>query len=151
MLIVMKQDATQSDIERVVEVIEKLGFRPHAMPGAARTAIGITGNQGAVDPTHFENLPGVAEAIRVTKPYKLISKTFRPEKSIIKVGNRQNRRRRIGNNCRTVRGRNGRTGFSSRRIGCQKRREIFSRRRIQTANFAVCFSGKRRRRFENFG
>jgi 3-deoxy-7-phosphoheptulonate synthase len=87
MLIVMKQDAAQSDIERVVVVIEKLGFRPHAMPGAARTAIGITGNQGAVDPAHFENLSGVAEAIRVTKPYKLISKTLRPEKSIIKVGN----------------------------------------------------------------
>lgn len=87
MLIVMKQDATQSDIDRVVEVIEKLGFRPHTMPGAARTAIGITGNQGAVDPTHFENLSGVAEAIRVTKPYKLISKTLRPEKSVIRVGN----------------------------------------------------------------
>ncbi len=83
----MKQDATQSDIDRVNEVIEKLGFRPHAMPGAARTAIGITGNDGAVDRTHFENLPGVAEAIRVTKPYKLISKALRPEKSVIKVGN----------------------------------------------------------------
>ena len=87
MLIVMKHDATQADVERVVEVIEKLGFRPHAMPGAARIAIGITGNAGAVDRTHFENLPGVAEAIRVTKPYKLISKDLRPEKSVIKVGN----------------------------------------------------------------
>ena len=87
MLIVMKQDATQVDIDRVNEVIEKLGFRPHPMPGAARTAIGITGNDGAVDRTHFENLPGVAEAIRVTKPYKLISKALRPEKSVIKVGN----------------------------------------------------------------
>ncbi len=87
MLIVMKQDATQNDIDRVNEVIEKLGFRPHAMPGAARTAIGITGNDGAVDRTHFENLSGVAEAIRVTKPYKLISKALRPEKSVIKVGN----------------------------------------------------------------
>jgi 3-deoxy-7-phosphoheptulonate synthase len=57
------------------------------MPGAMRTAIGITGNPGAVDPAHFENLPGVAEAIRVTKPYKLISKDLRPEKSVIKVGN----------------------------------------------------------------
>jgi len=83
----MKQDATQSDIDRVNEVIEKLGFRAHAMPGAARTAIGITGNDGAVDRTHFENLSGVADAIRVTKPYKLISKTLRPEKSIVKVGN----------------------------------------------------------------
>jgi 3-deoxy-7-phosphoheptulonate synthase len=87
MLIVMKQDATQADIDRVNEVIEKLGFRPHAMPGAARTAIGITGNDGAVDRTHFENLKGVAEAIRVTKPYKLISKALRPEKSVVKVGN----------------------------------------------------------------
>ena len=87
MLIVMKQDATQNDIERVVEVIEKLGFRPHQMPGAGRTAIGITGNKGAVDPAHFENLSGVAEAIRVTKPYKLISKDLRPEKSVVKVGN----------------------------------------------------------------
>ena len=83
----MKADATEKDIERVNEMIEKLGFRPHTMPGAGRTAIGITGNNGAVDPTHFENLSGVAEAIRVTKPYKLISKDLRPEKSVIKVGN----------------------------------------------------------------
>ena len=87
MLIVMKADATKADVERVVEIIEKLGFRPHAMPGESRTAIGITGNNGAVDSAHFENLSGVAEAIRVTKPYKLISKDLRPEKSVIKVGN----------------------------------------------------------------
>ena len=87
MLIVMKPDASQSDIERVLETIEKLGYKPHELPGAGRTAIGITGNQGAVDPAHFENLPGVADAIRVTKPYKLISKDLRPEKSIVKVGN----------------------------------------------------------------
>jgi 3-deoxy-7-phosphoheptulonate synthase len=87
MLIVMKPDATQAEVERVLEIIEHLGFRPHTMPGASRTAIGITGNKGAVDPTHFENLPGVADAIRVTKQYKLISKDLRPEKSVIKVGN----------------------------------------------------------------
>jgi len=86
MLIVMKQDATQDDIERVNEIIEKLGFRSHPMPGAARTAIGITGNEGAVDRAHFENLNGVAEVIRVTKPYKLISKALRPERSVIKIG-----------------------------------------------------------------
>ena len=87
MLIVMRSDATQSDIEKVIEVIETLGFRGHAMPGENRTAIGITGNKSAVDPAHFENLPGVAQAIRVTQPYKLISKDLRPEKSIVKVGN----------------------------------------------------------------
>ena len=87
MLIVMKPDATQSDIDRVVQVIEKLGFRGHPMPGESRTAIGITGNRGSVDPTHFENLPGVAEAIRVTKPYKLISNDLKLGRSTIKVGN----------------------------------------------------------------
>src|SRR4051794_25478329 len=87
MLIVMKSDATDSDIERVLAIVEKLGFRGHAMPGETRTAIGVTGNKGAVDPAHFENLPGVADAIRVTQPYKLISRDLRPEKSEIKVGN----------------------------------------------------------------
>jgi len=86
MLIVMTSDATSADIDRVVEVIETLGLRGHKMPGESRTAIGITGNKGAIDPAHFENLPGVAEALRVTKPYKLISRDLRAEKSVIKVG-----------------------------------------------------------------
>lgn len=83
----MKPDATREDIDRVVNVIETLGFRAHSLPGEGRTAIGITGNQGSIDPAHFENLSGVADAIRVTKPYKLISKDLRPEQSVIKVGN----------------------------------------------------------------
>ena len=87
MLIVMKPGATASDIERVVEVIEALGYRGHTLPGENRTAIGVTGNKGSVDPAHCENLPGVAQAIRVTQPYKLISKDLKPEKSIVKVGN----------------------------------------------------------------
>src|SRR5437763_719218 len=86
MLIVMKADATDAQIAHVCEVITELGFKPHAMPGSQRTAIGITGNQGAVDPTRFESLPGVAEAIRVTKPYKLITLDLRPEKTVVKVG-----------------------------------------------------------------
>ena len=87
MLIVMKSGASQSEIDRVIEVIETLGLRGHAMPGENRTAIGITGNKSAIDPAHFENLPGVADAIRVTKPYKLISKDLRPERSVVRVGN----------------------------------------------------------------
>ncbi len=86
MLIVMKPDAPRSDVERVIETIEKLGFKPHELPGENRTAIGITGNPGSIDPAHFENMPGVADAIRVTKPYKLISKDLRPEKSVVKIG-----------------------------------------------------------------
>ncbi|HEY5885062.1 MAG TPA: 3-deoxy-7-phosphoheptulonate synthase [Pyrinomonadaceae bacterium] len=86
MLIVMKTDATPSQIEAVVRVITELGFRGHPLPGALRTAIGVTGNQGAVEATRFENLPGVAEVIRVTKPYKLITLDLRPEKTIVRVG-----------------------------------------------------------------
>ena len=86
MLIVMKADATEGQIEDVIRVVEELGFKGHPMPGATRTAIGITGNQGAVDPSHFENLPGVAEAIRVSKPYKLITLDLRPEKTVVRVG-----------------------------------------------------------------
>ena len=86
MLIVMKSDATDGQIETVLRVIEELGFKGHPMPGATRTAIGITGNQVAVDPSHFENLAGVAEAIRVSKPYKLITLDLRPEKTVVRVG-----------------------------------------------------------------
>jgi 3-deoxy-7-phosphoheptulonate synthase len=85
----MKADATESQVEAVVRVIETLGFKAHPMPGATRTAIGITGNQGAVDPSHFENLTGVAEAIRVSKPYKLITLDLRPDKTVIRVGDAQ--------------------------------------------------------------
>src|SRR5438309_6121940 len=86
MLIVMKADATDAQIAHVCDVITELGFKPHPMPGATRTAIGVTGNQGAVDPTRFENLPGVADAIRVSKPYKLITLDLRPEKTVVRVG-----------------------------------------------------------------
>src|SRR6266536_3550432 len=86
MLIVMKPGAAAQEIDAVVSVIQGIGLRPHSMPGATRTAIGITGNQGPVDGRRFENLPGVAEVIRVTKPYKLITLDLRPEKTVVRVG-----------------------------------------------------------------
>lgn len=86
MLIVMKADATDGQVQAVVGVIEELGFRAHPMPGASRTAIGITGNPGAVDPSHFENLPGVSEAVRVSKPYKLVTLDLRSDKTVVQVG-----------------------------------------------------------------
>jgi 3-deoxy-7-phosphoheptulonate synthase len=86
MLIVMKPSAAAYEIEAVVNVVQAIGLRPHPMPGATRTAIGITGNTGPIDGRRFENLPGVAEVIRVTKPYKLITLDLRPEKTIVRVG-----------------------------------------------------------------
>ena len=85
MLIVMKSEATDAEVDEVLKVIRDLGFKPHPMPGATRTAIGITGNQGAIDPAHFEMLPGVAEAIRVSKPYKLVSRDLKQEDTIVRV------------------------------------------------------------------
>jgi 3-deoxy-7-phosphoheptulonate synthase len=86
MLIVMKPSAAAQEVNAVVNVIQAIGLRPHPMPGATRTAIGITGNTGPVDGRRFENLPGVAEVIRVTKPYKLITLDLRPEKTVVEVG-----------------------------------------------------------------
>jgi 3-deoxy-7-phosphoheptulonate synthase len=85
MLIVMKASATGRDVDAVVNLIEAVGLRAHSMPGATRTAIGITGNQGPIDGRRFENLRGVAEVIRVTKPYKLITLDLRPEKTIVQI------------------------------------------------------------------
>ncbi len=82
----MKADATEEEIRRVTEKIEALGFKPHVMPGANRTAIGLTGNNGAVDSSPFTDLPGVVECVRVTKPYKLVSRELKPEKTIIRIG-----------------------------------------------------------------
>jgi 3-deoxy-7-phosphoheptulonate synthase len=86
MLIVMKPQATEEDIRRVCGKVEAMGYRAHPMPGAQRTAIGITGNQGALEAAEFEILPGVAEAIRVSKPYKLVSREVKSEDSLIRVG-----------------------------------------------------------------
>jgi 3-deoxy-7-phosphoheptulonate synthase len=86
MLIVMKKDATDREIRAVVSVIEELTLRAHVLPGAERTAIGITGNQGALDPANFQHLAGVAEALRVTKPYKLVTLDLRPEKTVVQIG-----------------------------------------------------------------
>jgi 3-deoxy-7-phosphoheptulonate synthase len=82
----MKSGATKGEIDGVVRTVEQLGFRAHVMPGATRTAIGITGNQGMVDPTRFETLEGVFEAIRVSKPYKLITLDLQPDRTVLRVG-----------------------------------------------------------------
>jgi len=86
MLIVMKPHANEEDVRRVCQRIETLGYRAHPMPGAQRTAIGITGNQDPLEPEQFESLPGVAEAIPVSKPYKLVSREVKDEDSLIRVG-----------------------------------------------------------------
>jgi 3-deoxy-7-phosphoheptulonate synthase len=84
MLVVMKAQATPEQIQAVCEQIEQLGFRAHPLPGAQRTAIGITGNKGEVDRGNLEALSGVAEVIRVSKAYKLASRDIKEEDTIIR-------------------------------------------------------------------
>jgi 3-deoxy-7-phosphoheptulonate synthase len=86
MLIVMKPQASEQDVRTVCEKIVSMGYRAHPMPGAQRTAVGITGNPGPLEPEEFESLPGVAEAIRVSKPFKLVSREIKGEDSLIHVG-----------------------------------------------------------------
>jgi 3-deoxy-7-phosphoheptulonate synthase len=86
MLIVMDAAATAEEVRRVVGVIETLGLQAHPIPGAQRTAIGITGNKGTVDRGAFENLPGVSEVIPVSAPYKLVSREAKRENTVVSIG-----------------------------------------------------------------
>jgi 3-deoxy-7-phosphoheptulonate synthase len=81
----MRAQASDAEIAAVCEKIQSLGFRPHVMPGAERTAIGITGNHGPVPAAEFESLAGVAEAISVSKPYKLVSREVKPDNTVVDV------------------------------------------------------------------
>jgi 3-deoxy-7-phosphoheptulonate synthase len=85
MLVVMKPNASQVEVDAVVERIRTLGLVPHAIPGAQRVAIGITGNKGALDPALFEGLPGVREAIRVSQPFKLVSREMKEDDTVVDV------------------------------------------------------------------
>ena len=84
MLIVMKATATPEQVDAVCKRIESLGLRPHPLPGAERTAIGITGNRGMVEQGGLAEIPGVQEVIRVTKPYKLVSRDLKEEGTVIR-------------------------------------------------------------------
>jgi 3-deoxy-7-phosphoheptulonate synthase len=84
-LVVMRAHATEQEVANVCARIQSLGFRAHVMPGAERTAIGITGNHGPVPAAEFEDLAGVAEAIPVSKPYKLVSREVKPDNTVVRI------------------------------------------------------------------
>ncbi|MFH0878202.1 MAG: 3-deoxy-7-phosphoheptulonate synthase, partial [Lentisphaerota bacterium] len=85
MLIVMRHDATQEQVDHVMGVVRSQGFDPKPVPGAERTAVCVLGNRGPVTAATFEALPGVLECIRVTKPYKLVSRDTHPQDSVVEV------------------------------------------------------------------
>ncbi len=85
MLVVMQAHATEQQVRDVCQRIEALGLRAHPIPGSMRTAIGITGNSGAVDIGSLESMPGVIECIPVSKPYKLVSRDVKEEDTVIRI------------------------------------------------------------------
>lgn len=87
MLIVMKKGATDESVQRVVEAAEKRGYTARPIPGGDRVSIGILYNKGSVDAGRFLGLEGVKEIISVTKPYKLVSREFQSENTVVTVGN----------------------------------------------------------------
>jgi 3-deoxy-7-phosphoheptulonate synthase len=95
MLVVMQAQATEEQIRAVCKKIEAHGLRPHSIPGAQRTAIGITGNQGMVE-IGLEEMPGVQEVIRVSKPYKLVSRDVKQENTVIRFPDSQGAAETIG-------------------------------------------------------
>jgi 3-deoxy-7-phosphoheptulonate synthase len=85
MLIVMKADATREDVEACKASIRELGFTPNEIPGSTRVAIGITGNQAPMDRGVFEQLNGVAEAVPISRPWKLVSREVKAEDTVVSV------------------------------------------------------------------
>jgi len=84
-LIVMRHGATDAEIQRVVAVIEELGYKAQPMPGAQRTAVGLVGNDGRVDASRLEALPGVQEIIHVSRPYKQVSREWKSENTVVRL------------------------------------------------------------------
>src|SRR2546422_4376705 len=81
----MRHGATDAEIQRVVAVIEELGYKASPMPGAQRTAVGLVGNDGRVDASRLEALPGVQEIIHVSKPYKQVSREWKGENTVVRL------------------------------------------------------------------
>jgi 3-deoxy-7-phosphoheptulonate synthase len=85
MLVVMQHDATRDQIDRVIRVIEEMGYQARSMPGSQRTAVGLIGNDGRVDSSRIEALPGVAQVIHVSKPYKQVSREWKHENTVVAI------------------------------------------------------------------
>ena len=103
MLVVMNLDATEEQIKSVVDLIGAKGYTARPIPGGERVSIGILNNSGPVDANLFVGLPGVKEAIPVTRPYKLVSREFKNTATVVRTGGVFHRRRPFYNDRRSLR------------------------------------------------
>src|SRR5688572_21796410 len=87
MLVVMSHNATPEEIDAVAATIRDMGYEAAPIPGKQRTAIGLVGNDGKVDASRLEALPGVMQVIPVTQPYKQVSREWRDEPTVVELAN----------------------------------------------------------------
>src|SRR6185503_8933831 len=81
----MRHGATREEVDKVVSVIEEMGYQAQPMPGNQRTAVGLVGNDGRVDASRLEGLPGVQEVIYVSQPYKQVSREWKSEPTVVRL------------------------------------------------------------------
>jgi 3-deoxy-7-phosphoheptulonate synthase len=86
MFITLKPHATDAEFEAVVAKVRSLGLTPHPISGTERKVVAVIGSTGSVDPEDFSMLPGVAEALRVSQPFKLVSREVKEEDTVVDVG-----------------------------------------------------------------
>ena len=153
MIISMKRKASREDIEQVIQRIQDFGYKIHTIEGEERVVIGAIG-VGDVTACleSLEAMPCVEKAVRISAPYKFVSKEFKPGKTIIQCGQGvEIGRRRVRRHGRSVLGGEREADHGDGRIGRAGRSQGAARRRVQAAHLALRFPGHGRRRPEAAG
>ena len=141
MVVVMEERASEEQIQNIIAQLVDKGFDVHRSTGALRTVLGAVGGNRGFDKRLIEVMDGVHEVLRITEPYKLASRTFKPERTFVNFDDFPRRRRRGHRHGRTVLGRERRAGRHSGRQRATRRREDPAGRRVQTPELAVQLPG----------
>ena len=146
MVVVMQERASDEQVQRVIAKLVEMGFDVHRSTGALRTVLGAVGGTRQFDIALLEVLDGVQEVLRITEPYKLASRTFKPENTVVTDRRRAHRRRRGHRHGRPVLGGDRGAGRGDGRRRQARRRQGPARRRLQAAQQPLQLPGARRRR-----
>ena len=145
MIVVLRKDATDTQIDHLIEKIKKLGLTPHVSKGTERTIVGVIGPEDILQITPLEVFPGVEKVMPVLSPYKLVSREMRPAGYCHRSGKRRKDRRRANrDHGRAVRRRKPGHAGGDRKSRQKSRCSDTARRRIQTAHVSLQLSGNRR-------
>ena len=141
MVVVMQERASDEQVQRVIAKLVEMGFDVHRSTGALRTVLGAVGGTRQFDAALLEVLDGVQEVLRITEPYKLASRTFKPDNTVVTDRRRADRRRRSDRHGRPCSAETEEQVEATRRRGQARRREGPARRRVQAAQQPYSFQG----------